>query len=541
MSLALAAKHIESQGRNKDTKLVHMTPDELKALNKLSIDHNGKPLSTNPKTGLPEAGFLSAILPTVAGIAGGAMKLNPWLVAGIVGLGATAMTGDIGQGIMAGLGAWSGGKLGTDIANASTLVQKNAAAIPAETFGATQAASKLGTTMEPFKETLGRSFTVDPTKEFLGQSFIPSTSNTIATQAKSFVPDLAGSARNITPKFDVAGNALNFPQGVPVEPTNFQNFQSGLSFAMENPIEFLSGDGVGLNTAMALSPLALEALRPKTAGLSVPEEEKNPFGLKRISKDFQGSFPTQPNPYYTAQYPDYRARPYGMNKGGLADVERFKSGGYKNFLDNISLMQEGLAGLNPDSSTVAPITVTDPGYRYSPQANAIGIAEYEKEYEGMSPDQRAYAMLKSIKRKTLKDDLASGLQPIGSLGSIDLDPAIVREARLAAQAKQQIATEAKRGGLMDGHLGDYSDGGRLLKGPGDGVSDSIPATIGGKQAARLAEGEFVIPARIVSELGNGSTDAGAKRLYAMMDRIKAKRRKAKDIAADTKAYKLLPA
>jgi hypothetical protein len=95
------------------------------------------------------------------------------------------------------------------------------------------------------------------------------------------------------------------------------------------------------------------------------------------------------------------------------------------------------------------------------------------------------------------------------------------------------------GGMSD--LGGYSDGGHLLKGPGDGVSDSIPATIGGKQPARLAEGEFVIPARIVSELGNGSTDAGAKRLYAMMDRIKAKRASTKNIAANTKAYKYLPA
>ena len=100
---------------------------------------------------------------------------------------------------------------------------------------------------------------------------------------------------------------------------------------------------------------------------------------------------------------------------------------------------------------------------------------------------------------------------------------------------------AMGGGIQDGHLGSYSDGGRLLKGPGDGVSDGIPATIGGKQPARLADGEFVIPARIVSELGNGSTDAGAKRLYAMMDRIKHARKKSKDIAADTKAYKYLPA
>jgi len=90
-------------------------------------------------------------------------------------------------------------------------------------------------------------------------------------------------------------------------------------------------------------------------------------------------------------------------------------------------------------------------------------------------------------------------------------------------------------------LGGYSDGGQLLRGPGDGVSDDIPATIGGHQPARLADGEFVVPARIVSELGNGSTEAGARKLYAMMDRIKKTRSKAKNIAANTQADKHLPA
>ena len=94
------------------------------------------------------------------------------------------------------------------------------------------------------------------------------------------------------------------------------------------------------------------------------------------------------------------------------------------------------------------------------------------------------------------------------------------------------------------HLGDYSDGGRLLKGPGDGVSDSIPAMIGNKRPARLADGEFVIPARIVSELGNGSTEAGARKLYAMMDRVQRARRKTTGknrVAANTRADKHLPA
>ena len=94
------------------------------------------------------------------------------------------------------------------------------------------------------------------------------------------------------------------------------------------------------------------------------------------------------------------------------------------------------------------------------------------------------------------------------------------------------------------HLGDYSDGGRLLKGPGDGVSDSIPASIGSRQPARLADGEFVVPARIVSEIGNGSTEAGARKLYAMMDRVQRARKKTtgkNQVAANTKAEKLLPA
>ena len=77
------------------------------------------------------------------------------------------------------------------------------------------------------------------------------------------------------------------------------------------------------------------------------------------------------------------------------------------------------------------------------------------------------------------------------------------------------------GGIAN--LGSYSDGGRMLRGPGDGMSDSIPANISGKRPARLADGEFVVPADVVSHLGNGSTDAGAKTLYSMMDKVRTAR------------------
>jgi len=115
----------------------------------------------------------------------------------------------------------------------------------------------------------------------------------------------------------------------------------------------------------------------------------------------------------------------------------------------------------------------------------------------------------------------------------------VQTAALTTAAAAGGIMRAALGGLST--LGNYSDGGRLLRGPGDGVSDSIPATIGQKQPARLADGEFVIPARIVSEIGNGSTEAGARKLYAMMDRVQNVRKKSfKNVAANTKADKYLP-
>jgi hypothetical protein len=74
-------------------------------------------------------------------------------------------------------------------------------------------------------------------------------------------------------------------------------------------------------------------------------------------------------------------------------------------------------------------------------------------------------------------------------------------------------------GYARGGYRGYAKGG-YLDGPGDGMSDDIPATIEGKQPARLADGEFVVPADVVSHLGNGSTKAGAKRLYEMMARVR---------------------
>jgi hypothetical protein len=137
----------------------------------------------------------------------------------------------------------------------------------------------------------------------------------------------------------------------------------------------------------------------------------------------------------------------------------------------------------------------------------------------------------------LSDAYASG----GVSGHLRSPHAFFQNGKYSFHSPQIYA----RGGLSNDqyNLGSYSDGGRLLRGPGDGVSDSIPATIGKGQPARLADGEFVVPARIVSEIGNGSTEAGARKLYAMMDRIQAARGKTVGkgkVAVNTKADKYLP-
>lgn len=88
---------------------------------------------------------------------------------------------------------------------------------------------------------------------------------------------------------------------------------------------------------------------------------------------------------------------------------------------------------------------------------------------------------------------------------------------------------------------EYKAGGKYLSGPGDGMSDNIKANIEGKQEARLADGEFVIPADVVSHIGNGSSNAGAKKLYAMMDKIRKARTGNHKQGKQIKAEKFLPA
>jgi len=549
MSLVLAANHLASHGRHGDTELIHMSKGEVKALRGLAQIHGGD-LTINPKTGLPEAGFLSSILPTVLGVAGAAMGIPTPLLIGGIGLATAAITGDLGQGLMAGLGAWSGQQLGADIAKVGASTAQNMAPqAGSAAFEASKnyinpalvtnaAGTGISTSLTPgvgalADTTIGPGASIGnftnayaaPGAGLSGTGFKPMdvVQQNTAAEAQNVankVNETIGSSQNAAPWYSsdaIKGNTSQFGRGwdkITSSPTEAWNF------VKENP----------WHTFAAAYPAIDYALTPKANKPPAPEDQ-NPFGFKKLSKDFKGTFGIRPSPYPSAQYVDYTKTPYipgtMSSAGGGLQTAHFANKGLVNF---------GL-GLLDSSYKPAPITATDPGAAYSPAYNALGISPYEKDTENMSSDKMAQSILKQAKSLGKMASRASVMMP---------DPAKTAMASIQNDSSQTSAKEGglqgyALGGLSMGNLGGYSDGGRLLKGPGDGVSDSIPASIGHKQPARLAEGEFVIPARIVSELGNGSTDAGAKRLYAMMDRIKAKRAKTKNIAADTKTYNYLPA
>jgi hypothetical protein len=143
-----------------------------------------------------------------------------------------------------------------------------------------------------------------------------------------------------------------------------------------------------------------------------------------------------------------------------------------------------------------------------------------------------------LKRFRLSSDYR-GVTPYAEGGITDL--AAGGYDRMVGEQPMYSSNMAQGGISNLGSYSDYARGGRMLKGPGDGMSDSIPASIGGKRPARLATEEFVVPADVVSHLGNGSSDAGAKQLYAMMDKVRTARTGRKSQGREINPQKYMPA
>ena len=185
----------------------------------------------------------------------------------------------------------------------------------------------------------------------------------------------------------------------------------------------------------------------------------------------------------------------GFDEQGNATMAFAKGGSLSDSIESYQKMLSGKPQAAPARSADVGIYYDqDPDTRYQDALTAAQIRQSKV-------NQRAYVSPPAAKRPT----------PLGKLNM-----------PTSAKSKGGGDVEAASGGIMQSSLGGYAAGGnpRLLKGPGDGMSDNIPATINRRQPARLADGEFVIPADVVSHLGNGSTEAGAKQLHAMMDKVR---------------------
>jgi hypothetical protein len=195
-------------------------------------------------------------------------------------------------------------------------------------------------------------------------------------------------------------------------------------------------------------------------------------------------------------------------------------------------------GLSQDPSNVGVVSMGETGFA----ADVAGLAAAAD--NGLAAEGGNTAANAAAGAADAAGQGAGGIGAGDGGGGIGAGEGLARGGSTRRMALGGLGALARGGATSQYNLGGYSDGGRLLRGPGDGVSDSIPATIGNKQPARLADGEFVVPARIVSELGNGSTEAGARKLYAMMDRVQKARGKTTGkgrVAANTRSDKYLPA
>lgn len=204
----------------------------------------------------------------------------------------------------------------------------------------------------------------------------------------------------------------------------------------------------------------------------------------------------------------------GLNAAMQAERDKFKVPDPEKYTGPLSRFKYDPSTYNPD--VVRP---PNPPYRavYAAEGGIMSLAPNGYAMGGVPtrPPQTNFANPSSYEQGTSQYSMAT--DPING----------------------NIAQRMAAGGITS--LGGYSDGGRLLKGPGDGMSDDIPARIGRKQEARLADGEFVVPADVVSHLGNGSTDAGAKTLYAMMNKVRKARTGNKKQGRQIEASSYLPA
>jgi hypothetical protein len=558
------AKGLASLGRGADTSLIHMSPREIQALQQLAEQHGGS-LTINPETGLPEAGFLNSLLPLIAGVGLSFIPGVNALGAGLLmGAGAgIASGGDLGQMAKWGLGGYGGASLGAGLAGAGAaapgaagsasgaVAPGGAVAGGAGGGGATGLYTPLSGAVAPGAGAGGAGMTA-----FAEGLYTPAS---LATGAGAVGGATAGGGAAATVPWgqQVATNAANTARGV----TNIgskgygANFAAGVrganpfglgtktaafaglgSMAFEPPEEFKPVGGGGTDEEVAYpayAPLNRQALAPRNFSPTY----NTPYGAGDSSEQDWFS-----EPEYRAYDP--RIDPWNANyqsgvataaQGGIVSLHGGGDVGEQNYFQNRDLFSNKNAGWNAPGTQAAPpppppSRPDDSDMRSGPiregRINEFGqtwttngglrLGSGGGKWINTPPPVPADVQARLYEQYTQPKNVIggqAGINRANGVSSVGADLDSFR--RTFAQPTKPAA--AAGGGEMS--YFNYAAGG-LTAGPGDGMSDDIMTTISGRQRAALSPGEFVVPADVVSGIGNGDTSSGAKRLYAMMDGIR---------------------
>ena len=476
------AEQLRSQGRGEDSMLIHMTPGEVNSLQGLAMAHGGS-LTINPDTGLPEAGWLGKLLPTILGAALAATGVGAPLAAGIVGAGQFARTGSLKKGLMAGLGAFGGAGM-AGMAGLGGSITNNA-------FGV------LGDKAGMFGANMG-----------LGAA-IP--------------------ASQIAPVAVTADTAANMSA-------------SQLAGPMNVPASGIAG-GPGATSVTLGGPTA--AASPMGAAINSPE----------FARQFATSVGNMPAPAMQgAQFTGGLGSRFGQAvRAGLP-------GGTPGIISKAAPMMAGMgvlsnvsSAMTPSMGTVGSDGMVDNSYQgpYTAQERKASFADDTSEILGSSKERRYFDVdmpeiynmqgqivqpgsstargtpimqdyLLPTNKKTPKGSPMYGFRSTPYMtGYAEGGEVADNEFQMADGGFVVDALSVARAGegLTKAGFNEFKKlGGVPITGPGDGVSDSIPARIGRDQPARVAAGEVYIPPEAVKKIGKGNPEHGADRLFAMMKR-----------------------
>ena len=526
------AQGIASKGRFGDTTLVHMAPSELKGIEQLA----GMPVTYNPETGLPEMFNFKEFLAVAAPIAGAAL-LGPAAVSAFGGtLGATA-AGALGAGGGAALGTLVAGG-NSDEALQAGLVTGLTAGIGGSMFGGKEAAGAAGgggggagglsdagaqlsglnpataTTVPttPTPTPTGIDLGISQTAYPMANPVTPNTGNLISPGGSSFFES------------SVNANAGSGGQGIMGRTADaFRNTQ-----AYQNPAQAFGYGTAGGVGGLSVLPGVADTLvddSPKYDDIDMSDPYRRQVTFRRGLGSREGQF-FNPSGMYIKEGGYIKKMQEGGEVGG-GDV--FAGGDLMQFAP-------GIAGglMAPAPST--PMSVSNYNYMdYAPSTPmqgipAIGSTVETTNFQGVNP-----SALRDVARDVAREEMNNTyLKFMGNRIKVPVQATAMKDAYI-----ERFGQDA-----YNEDFG-YNEGGTvgIVKGPGDGMSDSIYGTMRDvpNQRVALSDGEFVVPSDIVSGIGNGSTDAGAEKLYAMMDRVRNARTGQVQQAPEINPEEFLPA